>query len=126
MELFYHFCLGAEGGGRGNRIAILLELSYSIFMKTSVSNTLGLRIKSFDYIINIKRFTICHCSSVARRGGGIAPSYSPIGLSAKMQNKKNTTFLALLKQSFALERTQNNSKHHLKHVFGRGGLIYPK
>ena len=28
---------------------------------------------------------------------------SPIGLATKMQNKENTTFLALLRQSFALE-----------------------
>ena len=38
-------------------------------------------------------------SSVAR-GGAIAP---PIGLPIKMQNKKNTTFLALLRLSFALD-----------------------
>ena len=39
-------------------------------------------------------------SSVA--GGG----FPPIGLSTKMQNKKNTTFLALLRLSFALELTK--------------------
>ena len=39
-------------------------------------------------------------SSVARggAGGAIAP---PIGLPTKMQNKENTTFLALLRLSFA-------------------------
>ena len=46
-------------------------------------------------------------SSVAeeggRGGGAIAPS---IGLSTTMQNKKNTTFLALLRLSFALELTK--------------------
>ena len=37
-------------------------------------------------------------------GGG---SYSlPIGLSTKMQNKKNSTFLALLRLFFALESTK--------------------
>ena len=40
------------------------------------------------------------CSSVARGRGGYSP---PIGLSTKMQNKKNTTFLDLLKLFFALE-----------------------
>ena len=40
-------------------------------------------------------------SSVARGGGGaIAP---PIGLPIKMQNKENTTFLTLLRLSFALD-----------------------
>ena len=43
-------------------------------------------------------------SSVARgeggRGGAIAP---PIGLPTKMQNKENTTFLAHLRLSFALD-----------------------
>ena len=42
-------------------------------------------------------------SSVAGGGGGYIP---PIGLSTKMQNKKNTTFLALQKLSFALEFTK--------------------
>ena len=41
-------------------------------------------------------------SSVSRgRSGGFG-----IGLSTKMQKKGNTTFLALLKQSFALESTK--------------------
>ena len=40
-------------------------------------------------------------NSVAR--GGYNP---PIGLSTKKQNKKNTTFLALLRLSFALELTK--------------------
>ena len=41
-------------------------------------------------------------SSVDRGGGGgaIAP---PIGLPTKMQNKENTTFLAFLRLSFALD-----------------------
>ena len=41
-------------------------------------------------------------SSVARggAGGAIAP---PIGLPTKMQNKENSTFLALLRLSFALD-----------------------
>ena len=45
--------------------------------------------------------------SVGGGGGGefIAPPY-PIGLSTKMQNKKNTTFLALLRLVFALEWTK--------------------
>ena len=44
-------------------------------------------------------------SSVARGGGGgaIAPS---IGMSTKMQNGKNTAFLALLRLFYALEWTK--------------------
>ena len=43
-------------------------------------------------------------SSVARGGGG---GYSPpIGMSTKMQNKKQTTFLALFRLFFALELTE--------------------
>ena len=59
-------------------------------------------------------------SSVARggAGGAIAP---PIGLPTKMQNKENTTFLALLRLSFALDQTKNDLKHSLKRLFG-GGL----
>ena len=45
-------------------------------------------------------------SSVAGGGGGGGGYIPPIGLSTKMQNKKNTTFLALLKLSFALEFTE--------------------
>ena len=44
-----------------------------------------------------------NASSVAR--GGYSP-LPPIGLSTKMQNKKNTTFLALLRLVFALELTK--------------------
>ena len=42
-------------------------------------------------------------SSLGRGGGGYRP---PIGLSTKMKNKKNNTFLALLKLVFALEWTK--------------------
>ena len=42
-------------------------------------------------------------SSVGGRGEVYTP---PIGLSTKMQNKKNTTFLALLRRFFALEWTK--------------------
>ena len=46
-------------------------------------------------------------SSAAKVGleGAFAPP-PPIGLSTKMQNKKNTTFLALLKLVFGLEWTK--------------------
>ena len=37
------------------------------------------------------------CSSVARGGGGGGGYSPPIGLPTKMQNKENTTFLALLR-----------------------------
>ena len=39
-------------------------------------------------------------------GGGRVYSPLPIDLSTKMQNKKNTTFLALLRLVFALEWTK--------------------
>ena len=42
-------------------------------------------------------------SSVGAGGGGYR---SPIGLSTKMQNKKNTTFFALLRLFFAMEWTK--------------------
>ena len=56
-------------------------------------------------------------SNVGR--GGYSPP--PIGLSTKMQNKKNTTFLALLSLVFVLEWTKSDLKHLLKHKF-RGGV----
>ena len=34
-----------------------------------------------------------------------------------MQNKENTTFLALLRLFFSLELTKSDLKHHLKHIF---------
>ena len=40
-----------------------------------------------------------------KRGGG-GPIASPIGLSTKTPNKKNTTFLGLLRLFFALEWTE--------------------
>ena len=42
-------------------------------------------------------------SSVARGGGRGGATAPPIGLPTKMQNKKNTTFLALLRLPFALD-----------------------
>ena len=44
-------------------------------------------------------------SSVARGGGG-ATAPPPIGMSTKMQNEKNITFLALLRLFYALEWTK--------------------
>ena len=43
------------------------------------------------------------CSCLARRAGLRPP---PVGLPIKMQNKKNTSFLALLRLIFALELTK--------------------
>ena len=53
------------------------------------------------------------------RGGGGRLYPPPIGMSTKMQNEKNTMFLALFE-------TLNYSdlKHILKHLFRGGGLIY--
>ena len=45
-------------------------------------------------------------SSVARGGRGGGGYSPPIGLPTKMQNKENTTFLALLRLSFALDQTK--------------------
>ena len=59
-------------------------------------------------------------SSVAR--GGRSGRYSPhIGLSAKMQNKKNTTFLALLALFFALEWTKKRFKAFIEIYIQEGG-----
>ena len=56
--------------------------------------------------------------------GGYIP---PIGLSTKMQNKKNTTFLALLRPSFALELTKKWFKAFFETYIQRGeGLICQK
>ena len=41
--------------------------------------------------------------SVAEPGGGGATALPPIGMSTKMQNKTNTTLLALLKLFYALK-----------------------
>ena len=54
-------------------------------------------------------------SSVA--GGYILP----IGLLTKKQNKKNTTFLALLRLSFALELTKKWFKAFFETCIQRGG-----
>ena len=58
-------------------------------------------------------------SSVARGVGGYSPI--PIGMSTKMQNGKNTTFLALLRLFYALEWINSDLKHLLKHISGGGG-----
>ena len=59
--------------------------------------------KSFLETSAIKKIMLMS-SSVARGGGGaIAPL---IGMSTKMQNGKNTTFLALLTLFYALEWTK--------------------
>ena len=79
----------------------------------------NLQIPSFIVAFLRVRWWVVH-SSVARggAGGAIAP---PIGLPTKMQNKENTTFLALLRLSFALDQTKNDLKHSLKRLFGGGG-----
>ena len=53
-----------------------------------------------------KRKKILHTISSVARGGGRGGYSPPIGLPTKMQNKKNTTFLALLRLSFALDPTK--------------------
>ena len=55
-------------------------------------------------------------------GGAIAPS--PHGLSTKMQNKENITFLALLRFFLHWNRLKSDLKHLLKEIFR--GLICQK
>ena len=57
-------------------------------------------------------------SSVAWRQGG--------GATTKMENKKNTTFSTILRQSFALELTKKFLKHLLKHTFREASLSKTK
>ena len=57
-------------------------------------------------------------SSVAGGGGGYI---FPIGLLTKKQNKKNTTFLAFLRLSFALELTKKWFKAFFETYIQRGG-----
>ena len=61
--------------------------------------------KKLASLLTDQRLTdLCPPSSVARKGAGaIAP---PIGKSTKMQNEKNTKFLALLRLLYALEWTK--------------------
>ena len=51
-------------------------------------------------------------------GGGCSP---PIGMSTKMQNEKNATFLALLRPLNVLGGLNSDLKHLLKHIFRGGG-----
>ena len=53
-------------------------------------------------------------NSSRARGGGYRP---PIGLLTKMQNKENTTFLALLRLSFALELTKTDLRYLFIYLF---------
>ena len=48
----------------------------------------------------------------------------PHGLSNKMQNKENTTFLALLRLFLHWNELKSDLKHLLKHIIG--GLICQK
>ena len=57
------------------------------------------------------------------QGGGCSP---PIGLSTKMQNKKNTTFLAHLWLFFVLELTKKWFKESFQHIFSWGGANLSK
>ena len=57
--------------------------------------------KNNDCHFEVQRVSSIAASSVAR--GGYSP---PIGVSTKMQNKKNITFLALLRLFYALEWIQ--------------------
>ena len=58
-------------------------------------------------------------SSSVARGGGYSP---PIGMSTKMQNRKNT-FLALLRLFMHWSGLNNDLKHLLKHMFMGGANL---
>ena len=61
-------------------------------------------------------------SSVARGGGGGGGYILLIGLSTKMQNKENTTFLALLRLFFLRwSGLKSDLKRLLKHILREGG-----
>ena len=74
--------------------------------------------------------SVCNCRaciSVARGRGRAGRGYSPpIGLSTKMQNKKNTTFLALLRLFIALELNKKWFKASLETYIQGLGLICQK
>ena len=75
---------------------VLCAVSFaSNFLKTTTTNKLYQRI---DLYVNL------HTSSVAKGEGSYSPPH-PIVMSTKMQNEKNTTFLALLRLFYALEWT---------------------
>ena len=50
--------------------------------------------------------------------GGATPPHRPVG---KMQDKENTTFLALLRLSIAQGKTQKNDLKHILKRLVRGG-----
>ena len=65
---------------------------------------LSRRLALQNYFSSRYVFVAAESSSVAReRGGG---AVAPIGMSTKMQKKKNTTFLALLRLFYALKLTK--------------------
>ena len=59
-------------------------------------------------------------SSVAKGGGGGGGYILPIGLSIKMKNNENVTFLALLRLFFALEWTKKWFKTSFETYIQRG------
>ena len=59
--------------------------------------------KILDVVFMQRRVVL---SSVARGGAGGGGAIAPIGMSTKMQNEKNTTFLALLRLFYVLEWTK--------------------
>ena len=89
------------------------------------------------YLIIVNNFFVIQCNlSVIQKiwnvvlrvrvtfsgvGGGLIAPPPPIGLSAKMQNKKINTFLALLRLVFALQWIKSDLNHLLKHKFRGGG-----
>ena len=66
------------------------------FLKTITTDKLYQRI---DLYVNL------HTSTVARGEGSYSPPHLVV-MSTKMQNEKNTTFLALLRLFYALEWTK--------------------
>ena len=63
--------------------------------------------KRLSVILKLRNVVLRARVTLSYVGGGGGGGYRPpIGLSTKMQNKKNTTFLALLRLVLALEWTK--------------------
>ena len=74
------------------------------FTSLNMTNSISFLFYFGKFLTPAIRLPVSVISSVARGGGGL--SLSPNGLSTKMQNNKNNTFLALLRLFFALKWTK--------------------
>ena len=74
-----------------------------IHSKPAIPYNVRQLVKEKKRLYSVNKVAYKEVSSVARGGGGRGGYSPPIGLPTKMQNKENTTFLALLRLSFALD-----------------------